>query len=80
LAQLSRELSLKKFDVETEKLKVGRSSNFQLVSFQNDLVSAQNNELNSIVNYLNAVTALERTLGITLDKWGVSIAERKESR
>lgn len=80
LAQLSRELSLKKFDIETEKLKVGRSSNFQLVSFQNDLVSAQNNELNSIISYLNALTTLERTLGITLDKWGVSIAERKENR
>lgn len=80
LAQLSRELSLKKFDVETEKLKVGRSSNFQLVSFQNDLVNAQNNELNSIISYLNALTTLERTLGITLDKWGVAIAERKENR
>jgi outer membrane protein TolC len=76
LAQLSRELTQKKVEIETDKLKVGRSTNFQLVSFQNDLVNAQNNELNSIISYLNALTILERTLGITLDKWGVLIAER----
>lgn len=77
LAGLSRELTRKKFEIETEKLKAGRSTNFQLVSFQNDLVTAENNELDSIISYLNALTSLERTLGITLDKWGVSIDERK---
>jgi len=76
LAQLSRELSQKKYEIESEKLKAGRSTNFQLVSFQNDLVNAQNNELNSIISYLNALTTLERTVGTTLDKWGITLAER----
>lgn len=77
LAQLSRELSVKKFEIESEKLKAGRSTNFQLVSFQNDLVNAQNNELNSIISYLNALTTFERTLGITLDRWGIALVERQ---
>jgi len=76
LATLSRQLSKQKVEVETEKLKAGRSTNFQLVSFQNDLVSAQNNELGAIISYLNALTTLEQTLGITLDRWGVALVER----
>jgi outer membrane protein TolC len=77
LARQARVLSEKKVEIETEKLKVGRSTNFQLVSYQNDLVSAQNNELNSIISYLNALTSIERTLGITLDRWGIAIVERQ---
>jgi outer membrane protein TolC len=77
LATLSRSLTEKKVEIETDKLKAGRSTNFQLVSFQNDLVNARNSELGAIITYLNALTALDRTLGITLDRWGVSLAERK---
>ncbi|MEI6208599.1 MAG: TolC family protein [Desulfuromonadales bacterium] len=78
LATLSRVLTEKKVEIETDKLKAGRSTNFQLVSFQNDLVNARNSELGAIITYLNALTALDRTLGITLDRWGVSLAERKQ--
>lgn len=77
LATLSRTLTEQKVEIETEKLKAGRSTNFQLLSFQNDLVNARNSELGAIITYLNALTTLDRTLGITLDRWGVSLAERK---
>lgn len=76
LAERARELAEKKFAVETEKLKVGRSSNFQLVLFQNDLVNAQNSELNTTIGYLDALSALENKLGIVLDTWGVSLVRR----
>lgn len=78
LATLSRTLSEKKVEIETEKLKVGRSTNFQLVSYQNDLVNAQNSELGAINDYLNALTSLYQTLGLTLDHWRVSLEERKD--
>ena len=76
LSQRARELTEKKFAVETEKLKAGRSTNFQLVVFQNDLVNAQNNELNTTVSYLDALSTLENKLGIVLEKWGVSLVRR----
>lgn len=76
LATQSRVLSEKKVEIETEKLKAGRSTNFQLVSYQNDLKNARVNELNAIITYLNALTTLEQTLGITLDRWKVSLVER----
>lgn len=77
LATLARTLSEKKVEIETEKLKAGRSTNFQLVSYQNDLVSAQNNELAAIITYLNALTTLESKLGITLERRGITLSERK---
>lgn len=76
LATQSRILSEKKVEIETEKLKVGRSTNFQLVSYQNDLVNAQNSELGAITNYLNALTNLYQTMGLTLDHWRISLEER----
>ena len=76
LAEQSRKLSEKKLEIETEKMKAGRSTNFQLVSYQNDLVNAQNNELSAIITYLNALTSLDRTLGTTLAKWNITIEAR----
>lgn len=76
LATLSRTLSEKKVEIETEKLKAGRSTNFQLVSFQNDLKLAQKNELDAITGYLNALTTLDQTLGITLDRLGIALVDR----
>ncbi|MCK4823212.1 TolC family protein, partial [bacterium] len=75
LARQARELSKQKLEIEKEKLKSGRSSNFQLVIFQNDLISAQNNELNATIDYLNALTSLDEMLGTTLDTWKIEIKE-----
>lgn len=75
LARRSRELKQKQLTVEREKLNLGRSTNFQVVQFQNDLVNAQNAELSSIVSYLNALTALDETLGTTLETWQIEIAD-----
>jgi outer membrane protein TolC len=77
LATLARTLSEKKVEIETEKLKAGRSTNFQLVSYQNDLKNSQNAELKAITDYLNALTSLENRLGITLERWGITLSERK---
>jgi len=77
LASLARTLSEKKVEIETEKLKAGRSTNFQLVSYQNDLKNAQVSELKATINYQNALTNLDDVLGITLDRWGVALVERK---
>ena len=76
LATQARVLSEQKVEIEAEKLKAGRSTNFQMVSYQNDLVAAQNNELTAIVTYLNALTNLDRTLGVTLDRLGIELRER----
>ena len=73
LAQRARELTQQQLDIEMEKFRANRSTNFQVVSFQGDLISAENNEIQSQINYLNALTQLDTTLGITLSRWGIEI-------
>lgn len=77
LARAARQLVERKADVEREKLRLGLSSNFQLVAFEDDLVAAQNRELDAVIAWLNAGTALDRTLGVTLDRRGIDF-ERLE--
>ncbi len=71
MAVRSRELSEQKLAVEGEKLKVGRTTNFQLVSFQNQLVTSQESELKAKVAYLNALKALDTFLATTLETWQI---------
>ncbi len=76
LAREARKLSEQKLDIENVKLKLGRTTNFQLVSFQNDLKSRQDAELLAITAYLGAIDTLDSKLGVTLNRWGITI--RKE--
>ena len=78
LAQRARELAEQKIDIEREKLTLGLSTNFQLVVFEDDLVNAQNNEVNAIITYLNALTAFDRTLGTTLETWKIDITRMED--
>jgi outer membrane protein TolC len=75
-AQEARQLSEQNLAIAQEKLKLGKSTIFEIVSLQNSLLSARNRELTAIINYLNALTLLDQTLGSTLDTWQVRI-ERK---
>lgn len=78
LAGRARELAAQKTAIEREKLNLGVTTNFQLVAFENDLVLAENAELDALVDHLNAATELDRTMGTTLGRWGIEI-DRVES-
>lgn len=67
------ELSYRKLEIEREKLAVGRSSNFQVISFEGDLRNAQSSRLDALIAYLNAQTRLELTLGMTLESWEIAL-------
>jgi outer membrane protein TolC len=71
LAQRVRQLSERQLAVEREKLQGGRSSNFQLITLQNNLVTAQVRELEATIAYLNAQTLLDQILGTTLETWHI---------
>jgi len=74
LAQRARKLSKRQLDIELEKLKVNRSTNFRIVTFQNSLVLAENSEIRAKIDYLNALTDLDVLLGATLERWGVKLS------
>ena len=75
LARKARELVEQQLEVERSKLAQGLSSAYQLTAVEDDLVSAQNGELDAIVSYLDAVASLDRTLGTTLRTWGIDVEE-----
>ncbi len=77
LAKRSLDLTRIQLELEQDKLKAGRSSNFQVVNFQNQLTSAEEAYISSQISYLNALTSLDQQMGTTLAHWGVSIEPDK---
>ena len=75
LARRSLGLAEQQLEVERSKLAQGLSSAYQLTVVEEDLVRAQNVELDAIVSYLDAVTSLDRALGTTLRTWGIDVEE-----
>ena len=72
--KIARQLSERQLEAVTEKLKVGLSTNFEVLLYQRDLSSARARELNAVIQYNMALAALERDMGITLDEQNVTIA------
>jgi outer membrane protein TolC len=73
LARRARELAGQQLEAELVKLQAGRSSNFQVVSFQGSLQSAESAELSAVIAYANALTQLDQVLGTTLETWRISL-------
>ncbi|MBD2330147.1 TolC family protein [Alkalinema sp. FACHB-956] len=70
-AQRAREFAEQQFKIAQERWKRRGSQTtlFEIIQKQDDLVAAQNNELSAKIDYLNAMTALEKSVGITLQIW-----------
>lgn len=75
LARQASKLAEKKLEIEQGKLKLGLSSTYQIANFQTDLVNAQVSELEAKINYLNALTDLDRITGTVLDTWRIDVNE-----
>lgn len=72
-ARRARDLAARALDLQQEKLKVGRASNFEVLSFQDNLRNADAQELNARIAYLNALTALDEQIGSTLETWRIQL-------
>lgn len=73
IAQHARTLSMKKLEAENSKLQAGRSSNFQVLSFESDLRNSENAQLNTMIAYLNALTTLDQQQGTLLHSWNITL-------
>lgn len=74
LAGNARKLSEKKLEVELIKQKAGRSTNFQIVTYQDELRSAKISELNAKISYLNSLSDLDKFMGTVPLTWGIDLA------
>ncbi len=72
---VARELADKKLQAEVEKLRVGLSTNFTVLSYQRDLSNARISELRAIVDYLNSEADLETSMGVSLKNRGITLEQ-----
>lgn len=72
-AQAARELAQKQLDAENSKFEVGMSTNFLVVQAQRDLATAQNNELQAILNYRKSLVELDRLQQTTLQNLNITV-------
>ena len=73
ISQRVMDLSRRKLSIENDKLNAGRSSNFQIISFEADLRAAEDANLSSKISYLNARAQLDLLLGVMLESWEISL-------
>jgi outer membrane protein len=68
----SRRLQEEKLRIETEKLRVGRSTAFLVSQAQRDFLTSQITEIIAVANYLKALVALYRLEGSLLERRGIA--------
>ena len=56
-------------------MNVGRSSNFQIISFESDLRAAEEANLNARISYLDARARRDVLLGVLLENWEISLED-----
>ncbi len=78
--RVARELAEKKLVAEEEKLKVGLSTNFIVLTYQRDLSNARSSELRAVVDYIISVSSLEKAMGTNLQNHNISIDEMMGGR
>jgi outer membrane protein TolC len=75
-AQVARELAQRQLDAENSKFAVGMSTNYFVVQAQNQLSTAQNNELQAVLNYRKALVELDRLQSTTLQNLNITVVGR----
>jgi outer membrane protein TolC len=72
-AQAARELAQKQLEAEQSKFEVGMSTNYNVIQSQRDLATAQNNELQAVLNYRKSLVELERLQQTTLQSLNITV-------
>jgi outer membrane protein TolC len=69
----TRELAEQQLAIEQDRFEVGMSTNFEVLTFQDDLARAQVQELRAVIDYRRARAALARVTGAIARVYGVQI-------
>ncbi|HDR14044.1 MAG TPA: TolC family protein, partial [Desulfobacteraceae bacterium] len=75
----TREFQEEKLRIETEKFRVGRSTNFLVAQAQRDLLVSRINEVEAVVDYLKALVDFYRLEGSLLERRGIGAPGREVS-
>jgi HAE1 family hydrophobic/amphiphilic exporter-1 len=78
-ARAAREAAEVQLDAERERYAVGLSTNFLVLTRQNDLAGARLDEIEAVTDHLNARTELGRATGSLLQLRGIEMDTRPEA-
>ncbi len=78
LAGDARVLAQENLEIEREKFNYGLSSTFEVAASSDELLGAEQTEVDAILAWLDARTRLERISGLTLSRWGIRLEEVNE--
>jgi outer membrane protein TolC len=73
--KLARELAFENLEAEQKRLKVGLTTNYDVLLRQRDLADSHSSELRAVIDYNLALAALDRALGTTLEKKNIKLAD-----
>jgi len=76
-SSVTRMFDEEKLRIETEKLRVGKSTSFMVAQAQRDLLVSRIAEVQALANYLKALTDLYRQDGSLLERRGISAPGRE---
>lgn len=73
--ETAKDLEKRKLEIEEEKLKLGMSTNHDVLEFQADLAEAKRRYIQAIIDYKKSLAELSRRTGRLLGNYKVSIKE-----
>ena len=69
----TRELAERQLEIEQDRFEVGMSTNFEVLTFQDDLARVQVQELRAMIDYRLAQAALARATGALAQTYGIQV-------
>lgn len=73
LAKKQVKLAEQSYNLEKKKQQAGIATALDVNNTQNQLIQAQSGLISAKIAYLNHISALQRTLGTTLDHWNIKL-------
>ena len=77
-SEAARKLAKEKLKAEEKKFKVGLSTSFNVLEFQEDLAEMQRNELKAIIDFNKSKTHLRQALATTLENHNIKLQEEED--
>lgn len=71
--RLARELAQRRLEAEEKKLDVGLTTNYFVLTYQEELANARSTEIKSMLDYILAQARLDRAMGTSLETWNVRL-------
>ena len=77
--RVARKLAEEKLNAEEKKFKVGLSTSFNVLEFQEDLAEEQSNEIKAVIDYNKSLNRLNQVMARTLEEHDIKLFSKEDS-